>query len=376
MKTTVSVLSLVSFLLISWQANRNPVESTDKTGKIQVALLLDTSNSMDGLIGQAKSRLWNVVNTLTTLRLDGKAPDIEIALYEYGNDGLSSAANYIRKVAPLTGDLDLISEKLFSLRTNGGQEYCGAVIEASLKQLEWNDGKSDMKLIYIAGNEPFDQGPVSYRESIADARKKGIFVHTILCGGERYDEREGWKKGADLGGGEFFIIDSDRKVVFISTPYDIEIERLNIRLNDTYIGYGKQGSQKKYMQMSQDANAASISSENMVERTVAKSKKVYSNADWDMVDMYSKKNGQANKLKEEDLPAELKGKSEKEIETIIRKKQEERDAINAEIGQLSAKRQQYIDAEMNKTGENREDDLGYAIEKSILKLARDLGYTK
>lgn len=61
----------------------------DNTTKIQVALLLDTSSSMDGLIEQAKSRLWNIVNTLTTLKYNGKAPQIEIALYEYGNDGIS-----------------------------------------------------------------------------------------------------------------------------------------------------------------------------------------------------------------------------------------------------------------------------------------------
>jgi len=70
-------------------------DSTETT-KIQVAILLDTSNSMDGLIDQAKSRLWNIVNTLTTLKYEGKTPDIEISLYEYGNDGLSEKSNYIR----------------------------------------------------------------------------------------------------------------------------------------------------------------------------------------------------------------------------------------------------------------------------------------
>ena len=123
-------------------------ESTANTtgNKIQVALLLDTSNSMDGLIEQAKSRLWNIINTLTTLKYDGKEPQIEIALYEYGNDGLSRANDFIRQVAPLTTDLDLISEKLFALRTNGGSEYCGAVIQNAVKSLKWNfflvDGRS------------------------------------------------------------------------------------------------------------------------------------------------------------------------------------------------------------------------------------------
>ena len=98
-----------------------PKITVSKDNKIQVALLLDTSNSMDGLIDQAKSRLWNIVNTLTTLKYNGQAPQVEIALYEYGNDGLKDE-NYIRQITPLTQDLDLVSEKLFALRTNGGSE--------------------------------------------------------------------------------------------------------------------------------------------------------------------------------------------------------------------------------------------------------------
>ena len=124
----------------------NPVQITDASTKIQVVLLLDTSGSMDGLIDQAKSRLWNIVNTLTTLKYEGKTPTIEIALYEYGNDGISDK-NWIRKVTPLTQDLDLISEKLFALTTNGGEEYCGAVIKDATSQLEWNSNEKSIHQI-------------------------------------------------------------------------------------------------------------------------------------------------------------------------------------------------------------------------------------
>lgn len=372
---SITAMGLVSLLTMT-PSNTGDATPTAAKHKIQVALLLDTSNSMDGLIEQAKSRLWNIVNTLTTLRFEGEVPDVEIALYEYGNDGLSKSGNYIKKVTSLTGDLDLVSEKLFSLHTNGGSEYCGAVIGDAVRQLQWYDGHNDMKLIYIAGNEPFDQGPVNYREAIGDARSKGIFVHTILCGGERYDEREGWKNGAYLGKGEFFIIDSDRKVVFIRTPYDIEIERLNIRLNDTYMSYGKEGSHKKAMQQKQDENAASVSSANMAERVVTKSKKVYSNAGWDAVDMYRDNPEAIRELKDEDLPPDLRGKSKKEMDAIILEKQKERDAINEEIGKLSVKRQEFIDKEMAQSGPKEEDDLGFAIENSIMKIAAELGYKK
>lgn len=126
-----------------------------------LALLLDTSNSMDGLIDQAKSQLWKIVNELSQARCgDGTPPNIRIALYEYGNSGLPVASGYIRLVSPLTDDLDVVSEKLFALRTNGGNEYCGQVIKTSLDELEWSSSANDLKMIFIAGNEPFDQGHV------------------------------------------------------------------------------------------------------------------------------------------------------------------------------------------------------------------------
>lgn len=346
---------------------------TDGSNKIQVALLLDTSNSMDGLIEQAKSRLWNIVNTLTTLKYEGKNPTIEIALYEYGNDGLSSGSNYIRQVTPLSTDLDLISEKLFSLRTNGGSEYCGAVILDATQKLEWGKDKANMKLIYIAGNEPFNQGPINYKEVISDALKNNIYINTIYCGNSMEGINSNWKDGADKGQGKYFNIDSDEKVRYIVTPYDDRIYKCNERLNGTYVSYGSQGYEKKQMQVSQDKNAESVSSSNYAERAVSKSKSVYKNDSWDLVDKVKEDKTALQKIKKEELPKELQNKSTEEIKTIIDQKTKERETIQKEMAQLAKQRQDYIDAE-NKKGK-KQDDLGNAIASSILDFAKMKGYT-
>src|SRR5690606_35548890 len=124
-------------------------------------------------------------------------------------------------------DLDLLSEKLFALKTNGGLEYCGQVIQASTQELKWSHDKNSMKLIYIAGNEPFDQGKVNYIEAISEAVNKGIYINTIHCG-EDYSGVQGkWKDGAEKGKGEYFFIDHNQKVRYIPTPYDKEIEQCN-----------------------------------------------------------------------------------------------------------------------------------------------------
>lgn len=352
-----------------------PKIAISKDNKIQVALLLDTSNSMDGLIDQAKSRLWNIVNTLTTLKYNGQAPQVEIALYEYGNDGLRDE-NYIRQVTPLTQDLDLVSEKLFALRTNGGSEYCGAVIRDASMNLNWDTNEKSMKLIYIAGNEAFNQGKINYQDVIAKAKSKNIYTNTIFCGSRDEGIQTFWQNGANIGDGKFFNIDSDRKVIYIETPYDIKISQYNSQLNDTYISYGSRGSEMKSKQALQDVNAESQSASNAVERAVSKSKKnAYKNDHWDLVDKVEKDKSYISSIREEELPSELKGKSKEEINKIVAQKSADRDKIQKEIEILAKQRQAYIDAETKKRGSSEGDDLGKAIEKSILELGKKNGYS-
>lgn len=351
------------------------VNTTSKDNKIQVALLLDTSNSMDGLIEQAKSRLWNIVNTLTTLKYNGQTSQVEIALYEYGNDGIRDE-NYIRQVAPLTQDLDLISEKLFALRTNGGSEYCGAVIRDASANLNWDGNEKSMKLIYIAGNEPFNQGKIDYKEVISKAKNKNIYTNTIYCGSREEGIQGLWQNGATTGGGKYFNIDSDKKVLYIETPYDIRISECNTKLNDTYIYYGNRGSEYKMKQITQDKNAEVQSVSNLVERTVSKSKKnAYKNEHWDLVDKAEEDDSFIANIKASELPDELKGKSKEEIKKAVSIKSAEREKIQREIDELSKKRQTYIDTEMKKRGTDESDDLGKAIETSIQELAKKNGYT-
>lgn len=386
MKKSILTLALLLTSITVLSCNKlnenEPIELTAKlektpkieeNTKIQVALLLDTSNSMDGLIEQAKSRLWNIVNTLTTLKYSGKTPTIEIALYEYGNDGLSAEKNYIRQVTALTTDLDLISEKLFSLRTNGGQEYCGAVIQDATKELKWDDGKNNMKLVYIAGNEAFNQGGINYKDAISNALKNNIYINTIFCG----DQNEGikllWKDGADSATGKYFNINSNQVIQYILTPYDARINELNIRINTTYIGYGAYGETKKMNQAVQDKNAESISGAISTERAVSKSKAVYTNTDWDLIDRVKNDKDALTKIKKEELPEELKGKSAAELKKFVEEKTKERETIQKEITELAKKRQDFIDAEAKK--QNTQDDLGNAISNSIIELAKSKNYT-
>ncbi|KAB5490080.1 MULTISPECIES: vWA domain-containing protein [Flagellimonas] len=310
---------------------------------VKIALLLDTSNSMDGLINQAKAQLWDIVNEFTHAKCGNDTrPMLQIALYEYGNDNLSSREGYIRQVLGFSDDLDEISEKLFSLTTNGGEEYCGEVIQTSLKQLDWGKNSDDLKMIFIAGNEPFTQGKLNYREAAANAKEKDVIVNTIFCGNFQQGINTEWKSGASLTGGEYMAIDHNQQIVHINTPYDDVIIKLNSKLNNTYISYGSRGYEKKALQSAQDSNAAELEEVVVVKRAVSKSSRLYKNTEWDLVDAVEDDEAVLTRLKEQDLPKELQGKSKSEIRAYVDDKKAEREKIQKEIQELNAKREAYI----------------------------------
>lgn len=360
MKTSFKFLML-SLLTVSLSCNaktskKDKVESTamntsvllaqnepeKKKQFIKVAILLDTSNSMDGLIDQAKAQLWEVVNELSYARCGTDRPSLKISIYEYGNDNLNADEGYIRQVLQFSDDLDEISKQLFSLTTQGGSEFCGQVIQTSLDQLNWGSNPDDLKLIFIAGNEPFTQGKIPYADAAANAKEKGISVNTIFCGDYNQGVSSYWKAGADLTNGNYMAIDANKATVHVASPYDQRILELNIRLNGTYVSYGSSGRQKLESQRDQDNNALGYSAATAVSRSVSKSSHLYNNASWDLVDAEESEDFDYNDLKPADLPKALKGKSKLEIKKYLETKREERKTIQNEIQKLNAQRKVYI----------------------------------
>lgn len=332
---------------------------------VQIAILIDTSSSMDGLIDQARTQIWKIVNTLANGNREGKKPRLEVALYEYGNSGLDASQNYIRQVLPFTASLDKVSEKLFELKTNGGEEYCGAVIARALAELEWKKYDDVYRVMFIAGNEPFTQGPVDFRASIDQARAQGVFVNTIFCGNRQEGIATQWLAGAQLAQGDFHVINQDRMVQVLATPYDGEIQRLGAEYNATVIPMGNTGRQEEARMQKQDAKiaAAAPASGASVERALAKNTEQYSESNsWDLTTLFRKKKGVAG-VKKEELPAELKDKSAAELEAYVKDKAAQRSKIQTRIDELNRRRNDFISRQAVKSaGQN---DLGTAMQASV-----------
>ncbi|MEM9547978.1 MAG: vWA domain-containing protein [Bacteroidota bacterium] len=338
---------------------------------IQVALLLDTSGSMEGLIEQAKSQLWNILNELARTQKNDQETNLQIALYEYGNPRTGDTELQIRQLSGFTTDMDLISELLFSLQTDGGQEYCGAVLKRSLDELKWKAGDG-LKMIYIAGNEPFTQGPINYLQVCERAQTEGIVINTIFCGDLKDGKFGQWDDGAVIAGGEFINISHNEETVYIASPYDDEINKLNKKLNDTYIPYGKYGTSKKENQRRQDMNAISYSKSNAADRISYKSSSKYKADDWDLVDAYKK---DKSILKTADIKSEkYSTMSIEELEAKVEEITTQRSTIKAEIKKLDKKRRVYKEKEAQKSLSDKDKSLQNSIIKSVRKQASKKGF--
>ncbi len=339
---------------------------------IQVAILLDTSNSMDGLIDQAKTQLWKIVNELALSKKNGESPELQVSLYEYGNDSLPQNQDYVRRVEELTTDLDKISEQLFNLTTNGGSEYCGAVIDRATRELAWSKDPGVYKVIFIAGNEAFTQGGVSYKESCKKAIGKGIIINTIFCGGFDEGAKTGWKDGALLADGNYANIDQNLVTVYIEAPQDKEIAEIGKQLNDTYVPYGAEGEVSKERQEAQDANAGAASEEAFIQRNMAKANAQYKNSEWDLVDAINNKEVDLEKIDKKDLPPKMRNMSLSERKAYIASMNKKRENLKNRMAQLNKDRRAYIDEQMKNRAED--NSLGNAMLDTLRTQAEKSGF--
>lgn len=367
MKARVLILAIVSILI--FVTTTVPAEATKPL--VQMAILLDTSGSMEGLIDQAKAQLWKIVNELALSNRDGKDIELQVALYEYGKSSIPAKEGHLRMIAPLTTDLDLISEELFKLKTNGGDEYCGTVILSATNGLKWVESNDELKLVFIAGNEPFTQGKVDYLKACKAAITKGIVVNTIFCGEHNEGIQTDWKKGADLADGKYMSINHNHQVVEIEAPQDEELAKLGRYLNDTYLAYGRKGNVYRERQLAQDSNATKVGKAAMAQRAMAKASTQYTNAVWDIVDAEEAGQIKLDELKEEELPEELKKLTKEEREAYVEKMRKDRKELQAKINKLNEERRKFI---AEKAKEAPESTLDAAMIQAIREQAQKKNY--
>ena len=340
---------------------------------IDLVICLDVSGSMQGLIDAARQNLWAVVNDLATLR---PTPDLRVALLTYGCPEYGADTGFVRVDTALTNDLDTVSQKLFALTTNGGDEYVARVVKRALDELQWSNDPQALKLVFVAGNEPATQDPLldAFAQSKA-AIEHGIVVNAIYCGAPQHADADAWRRVAQSADGQFMAIDKDQAVV-IATPFDEQLTALSAQLNTTYVPYGKQRAVWAANQVAQDNNATSLNPVAAAQRCQTKASALYDNAQWDLVDACKDAKFELAKVQKDDLPEDLRALSIEQLQAHVAAKQTQRAALQQQATELGKQRDAFVAAELAKQTAAGEKRFEQAVLESVREQAKARGFER
>ena len=347
-----------------------PIEAGDRI--VELAICLDTSGSMEGLINAARVKLWEIVNDLALAK---PTPRLRVALLTYGNDGHNAENGWVNIDIGFTEDLDMVSKQLFALTTNGGTELVGRVLKSAGERLDWNASDDVLKLIVVAGNESADQDTTfNFRDVCKATISKGVMINSIYCGNLADDIAPAWKEVSMLADGHFACIDQNNGTITIATPFDEDLVSLSAAMNTTYIAYGAQGEWGTANQKEQDANASGIAPAVAAQRAVTKGGTMYCNAQWDLVDACKQKEFKIEDVKTEDLPEYMRAMTMEQRKAYVAEMDKKRADINTKVADLNAKRGQYVEAEMKKMAEAGDKSFDAAIRTAIRAQAASKGF--
>jgi len=297
---------------------------------------------MEGLIDSARARLWDIVNSLAKAR---PLPQLRVGLITYGSPSRSNAANgWLVKQTDLTTDLDTVYAKMMSLRTDGGDEFVGWAMRRALDWMQWSNDPQALKLVFIAGNESADQASevFNFRYVAEEARNRGITINSIYCGDREVGVRERWDQVAACGGGSYSAIDMRCGTIQIESPQDKILLELNMKLNASYVPYGRLGEAGQERQHEQDRNAGHVGVSSEASRVAAKASALYENSGWDLVDGVKQKKVVLRELKESDLPAAMQALPAEEREQFVETQFRARADLQKQIAEVSASREQFL----------------------------------
>lgn len=324
---------------------------------IQVVLLLDASGSMQSLFEAASASMQQVLTTLSKAQYaSGRRVKVNVGIVIYGQSDRDGAPI---KLSPFTTHVKKIRARLAKVSCDGANEECGAAIAFAVENFEWNRRERDdmLKVIFIAGNESFEQGETDYRQAIAMAAEEHIIVNTIHCG----DPDPEWEEAATLGNGIGLTLDIREDGKRPAT--DDEIYQTLLALHNCKpLPIGSPAVQRRYINMLNTAAAPPTDPKERQKWLFENKRRILLGYDWDAIEIYRTTpegefsidllGGEGN------LPVSLRGKSEDEIIDFLSHEAERRTQLlelykeQRASGKLGDKLLQTLQEQAHKKGIN------------------------
>ena len=315
---------------------------------VEVVFVLDTTGSMGGLLEGAKSKIWYIANEIQNAKTN---VEVRIGLIAYRDRG----DDYITKHFPITSDIHSIYAELIEFQAGGGGDAPESVNQAlyeAVQQQNWSDAHDTLRIVFLVGDAPPKmnyQDDVKYMQTVKLAKQKDIIINTILAGNSQQTKTV-WQEIAQNANGSFSQIAQDGNVTIVKTPFDNEIQHLNIELNTTVILYGSAAVKKQASKVMESIALAkpAASSDMASYNSKRKIKSRVFAGDGDLLQELELKNEVLGALSDDKLPANMQKMDDKQRRLYIENMQQKRSEIQTKIDKLAKQRSVYM-AEQIKT---------------------------
>src|SRR5688572_14542987 len=345
----------------------------DVSPRIEVAFVLDTTSSMTGLIEGAKRKVWTIARQVATGR---PSPAIKLGLVGFRDLG----DEYVTRTFDMTNDVDAIYGHLMAFRAVGGGDTPESVNQAlyeAVTKLSWSRDSNTLKIVFLVGDAPPHMdypNEMRYPEILQLAKRAGIIINTIQCGGNALATPH-WREIAAMGDGAYVQIDHSGGMRAISTPVDAELSRLSRELTRTVVPYGDAAKQSEVR--SKSAAAGTADADRMVYLNIDRAEfgaKVVVTGEgeliWDVVNHKVK----LEDISESDLPVVMKTMSHEQRTTFVAEQFARRKELQIQVDELATKRTAHIKAEMDKlAGAGQVDSFDLKVAEMIQEQARKRG---
>jgi Mg-chelatase subunit ChlD len=350
MKNAISVFTAaIVAIAVLWTDFVGSPKPADGSPRIEVAFVLDTTSSMSGLIEGAKRKIWTIARHIVSGR---PTPSIKLGLVGYRDRG----DEYITKPFEMTDDIDATYGHLIAFRAVGGGDTPESVNQAlheAVTKLSWSKDTNTLKMIFLVGDAPPHMDypdEIKYPEIVQMAKKAGIIINTIQCGGNAQTTPI-WQEIAMRADGAYVQIDQSGGMRPIVTSVDSELSRLSAELSRTVVPYGDAAKQTEVR--SKSAAAAGAGADRVVFLNVDRAEfgaKVVVTGEgeliWDVVNRKVK----LEEIPETDLPVVMKSMTPQQRTTFVAEQFERRKELQIKVDELSTQRVALVKAEMDKLG--------------------------
>lgn len=280
----ISVFMLMSSSVFSSDGERKQFSNGQKP--LDLVFCIDLSGSTNGLINDFRDNLWLIINQAQHME---PKPDLRIGVIGFSRPSFGRENSYVRILAPLTRNFDLIEMELYKLRPSieKGDQIVSEAIRIAVHGMSWTDREDAVKMIYLVGNGMVTANGYEYVKYCEQARAKNIPIHAmyVMKSANWFKELPGYRRIAGLTNGmqtEITINKVDDVKVWNSVTTNFE--SLNAKFNATYYWTGIDSNICRKSITAADSGAYETSRETFLHRMYFKStedfQSIYRNCDY------------------------------------------------------------------------------------------------